>query len=179
MTALATSNFSDDPRRRSNMRVPPSSPPGILHRIAEVRKRQGYSLRTIARKTGVEMRELRRQELPHEDMKLSDLYRWQLALDVPIHELLNDCLNPLSSDVRDRAKLVKIMKTVMALSELAQGTRVSRMVQNLREQLVDLMPELKDVVGWPSMGSRRTDNTGKIGQNPIPLRALYIEPNED
>jgi hypothetical protein len=44
--------------------------------------------------------------------------------------------------------------------------RLSRL---LVEQLVEIMPELKDVsAGWPAIGHRRsTDDLGRIAENPI------------
>ncbi len=101
-------------------------------------------------------------------------------MEVPIAELLSDEQNPLSPDVRDRARLVKVMKTVAALSEVSTNPRVTRMVEMLREQLLEIMPELREVVGWPSVGSRRpTQSVGKIAQRPISLREIHLESNED
>ena len=38
----------------------------------------------------------------------------------------------------------------------------------LTEQLLEIMPELKEVSGWPAVGHRRrADEVGRIGENPI------------
>lgn len=147
-----------------------------LHRIAEVRRQQGLSLRTVARRTGVEVRELRQQEQPNADLPLSALYLWQQALDVPIQNLLQDYDAELSTTTQNRAALVKVMKTVVALSEISSSPRVARLVTMLKEQLVEMMPELADIGGWPNYGSRRPpDQQGRIAENPIDIHSLSLD----
>ena len=51
-----------------------------FHRIAAVRQEQGMSLRSVSRRLGVDVRDLRYQECETTDLRLSDLYRWQKAL---------------------------------------------------------------------------------------------------
>lgn len=156
-----------------HVRVQESKP---LHRIAEVRAQQGLSLRAIARRTGIDIRELKQQELTTSDLSLRDLLRWADALEVPLSNLLIDRDHELSSTVRDRAALVKIMKTVVALQEVASSPRVSRLAEMLREQLLAMMPELADVGGWPNYGSRRPqDHVGRIAAHPINVDNLSIE----
>jgi transcriptional regulator with XRE-family HTH domain len=147
-----------------------------LHRIAEVRAQQGVSLRAISRRTGVDVRELREQEHPDSNLTLEQLYRWQESLEVPVANLLVDRDEGLSETVQCRASLIKVMKTVVALRDVATSTRVVRMTEMLREQLLEMMPELADVGGWPTYGSRRpVDQLGRIASNPIPLQSLSID----
>jgi transcriptional regulator with XRE-family HTH domain len=145
--------------------VDPQQP---LHRIAEVRKQQGISLRTVSRRTGIEVKELRHQEQDTTDLVLSQLRKWQQALEVPLADLIEDD-QALSRPVRERAKLVRIMKTAVSLRDACQGNvRMERMVAMLCEQLLDLMPELEEVGSWPQSGSRRgADVMGKIFLEPI------------
>lgn len=148
----------------------------LLHRIAEVRAQQGLSLRAIARRTGIDIRELKQQELATSDLSLQDLLRWADALEVPLSNLLVDRDHELSFSVRDRAAIVKIMKTVVALQEVASSPRVSRLTEMLREQLLAMMPELVEVGGWPNYGSRRPqDHVGRIAANPINVDNLSID----
>ncbi len=56
--------------REANTKV--DNPP--LHRIAEVREQQGLTLRTVSRRTGVDVRELKRQDGGQQDLSLSELY---------------------------------------------------------------------------------------------------------
>ena len=146
------------------------------HRIAEVRSQQGLSLRAIARRTGVDVRDLKLQEQSNSNLTLAELYRWQEALEVPIENLLVDHDESLSDPIRTRAAMVKVMKTVVALTEVASSPRVSRLATMLREQLVELMPELTEIGGWPNYGTRRpADQQGRAGDNPIDVRNLRLD----
>lgn len=140
-----------------------------LHRIAEVRHQQGISLRSASRRTGWTIEQIRDQELPESDLTLSDLYRWQQALEVPVANLLVDLDAPLSSPVLTRARMLKFMKTIRALREIAQDDGVRRMAEMLETQLLEVMPELQDVAAWHSVGQRRTqDEMGRIAEQTIP-----------
>ena len=88
-----------------------------LHRIREVRLQQGVSLRSAARNTGLDVRTLRAQEQPEADLRLSDLWRWQQALDVPMVDLLEEGDAPLSRPVMERARLLRLMKTAEAIHQ--------------------------------------------------------------
>jgi transcriptional regulator with XRE-family HTH domain len=145
-----------------------------LHRIQDVRRLQGMSLRTAARQLGIDIRSIRAQEQASSDLRLSDLYRWQRALEVPVSELLVDDDEPLSRPIRERAQLVKIMKTARALVETVSNPSAQRMAENLIEQLQELMPELAEVSPWHSVGQRRSlDEMGRIAEQPIADDVLY------
>jgi transcriptional regulator with XRE-family HTH domain len=134
-----------------------------LHRIKEVRQQQGVSLRRVAQLLGAEVRELRREEEDTCDLPLSRLYQWQRALEVPVADLLVDAGAPLSAPVMERARLVRVMKTVAAIMEKAQNTSIQRLAQTLVDQLVEIMPELKGINPWHSVGQRRSlDEYGRI-----------------
>jgi transcriptional regulator with XRE-family HTH domain len=156
-----------------HVQIPEGRP---LHRISEVRSQQNLSLRAISRRTGIDVRDLKQQELATTDVSLKDLLRWAEALEVPISNLLVDRDSELASSVRDRAALIKIMKTVVALQEVATSPRVARLTEMLREQLLTMMPELAEVGGWPNYGSRRPqDQVGRIAANPIHIDDLSLE----
>ncbi len=179
MSAVPSNDLQSVFSGSNNLKVVPPLPPRPLHSIAEVRKRQGVSIRSVARRMGVEVGIARQQEDSNSDIKLSDLYRWQRALEVPVGELLPNTENQLSGNIEVRAKLVKVMKTVVALNEVVNNTPSRRMVQMLREQLLELMPELHDVAGWPQFGARRqNDRVCKLEQNPISLRSLRFDGND-
>ncbi len=141
----------------------------VFHRIAEVRAQQGLSLRTISRRTGVDVKELRRQEQAGCNLSLNQLLDWQKALEVPLVDLLEDESDLLSRPVKERAQMVRIMKTVVSLGEVCQSNvRLSRLTTMLREQLLQLMPELAEIGGWPQCGSRRgPDVMGRIFHDPV------------
>jgi len=140
-----------------------------LHRIADVRKRQGVSVRSAARRMHTSIDQVRKQEEPGCDMLLSDLLRWQQALEVPIGDLLVENEAPLSEPVLTRARLLRIMKTVKAIKETATSTSIQRFATMLEQQLVEVMPELKDVSAWHSIGQRRSPNElGRTAERALP-----------
>ncbi len=146
------------------------SPQGrVLNRIAAVRRQQRLSLRTVARRMGIDVQTARKQEQATADLRLSDLYAWQQQLNVPVTELLMDPDAPLSRPVMERARLLRLMKTAMAIRERADSEAIERMAQMLVEQLVEIMPELAHVTAWHAVGQRRSlDEYGRIAEYPIP-----------
>ncbi|MGL4512571.1 MAG: helix-turn-helix domain-containing protein [Lacipirellulaceae bacterium] len=139
-----------------------------MHRLAEIRRQQGVSVRSAARRMGVPMEQVRREERPTSNLTLADLARWQKAMEVPLIDMLVEQNAPLSSPVMSRARWVRLMKTVRALSEVATTPQVTRMVEMLEQQVLEVMPELQDVVAWHSVGQRRTqDEVGRIAEHPV------------
>lgn len=134
-----------------------------LHRIASVRQEQGVSLRSASRQMGRTMSTVRTQEEETRDLRISDLVRWQKALGVPLQDLLVDPSPPLSKPVMERAQMVRLMKTAAALQDTVTEEGPKRMTTMLVEQLVEMMPELKEVSAWHSVGQRRSlDEYGRI-----------------
>jgi transcriptional regulator with XRE-family HTH domain len=150
----------------------PSRP---LQRLGEVRQREGLSRRTLARRLGMEVQEVQKQEQPTSDMLLSDLYRWQEALAVPTAELLNEPDGELSPPVQLRARLLRAMKTVRSIQEVARQVSVRRLVEVLADQLVEVMPELAGAGAWPAVGRRRTQD--ELGQ--AFFRGLAFDPRDE
>jgi len=148
------------PRGRSGGR-----PAKALHRLAEVRQRQGVTLRNVARRLGLEMSVVRRQEQPDCDVRISDLMKWQEVLEVPVGELLVEAEGQLSGPVLERSRMVKLMKTAAAIREQAEAAGMRRMADMLVEQILEIMPELADVTPWHNVGQRRTLNeVGRTGR---------------
>ena len=149
--------------------LPGNSQQRPLHRIAEARCRQGVSLRSVARCLNKSADQVRRLEEPTSDMLVSELYQWQQVLEVPIVDLLVDCDAPLSEPVLTRARLLKIMKTVRAIRETTKCVSIERMASMLEQQLIEVMPELKEVSAWHSVGQRRShDELGRTAERVIP-----------
>jgi transcriptional regulator with XRE-family HTH domain len=143
--------------------------PKSLQKLSAARRRQGLSIRCVAQRLGRTVSEVRAQEDECADMLVSELYRWQHALEVPLEELLTEPSDSLSPRVEMRAQLLKVMKTAMAIRRQARSEAERRMGRLLVEQLLEIMPELKEVSGWPAVGHRRrSDEMGRIGENPIP-----------
>jgi transcriptional regulator with XRE-family HTH domain len=140
-----------------------------LHRIADVRRRQGISVRSAARRMHTSIDQVRRQEEPGCDMLVSELLRWQQALEVPVGDLLVENESPLSEPVLTRARLLRIMKTVKAIEETATSSSIQRFAAMLEQQLIEVMPELKDVAAWHSIGQRRSpDELGRTAERVMP-----------
>lgn len=139
-----------------------------LHRIADVRRLQGVTLRNVSRRLGTPLAVVRRQEQPDCDLRLSDLMQWQEVLEVPVAELLVEGEGQLSGPVLQRSRMVKLMKTAAAIREHAHDPTTRRMVSMLIEQILELMPELADVTPWHTVGQRRTlDDVGRTARNTV------------
>jgi transcriptional regulator with XRE-family HTH domain len=140
-----------------------------LHRLATVRKQQGISLRNVARQLGVSTATVCDQEEEAADLPLSLIYAWQKALDVPAAELLVDSDAPFSPSVLNRARLVRVMKTAATIRERAHSHSVKTLVSTLIDDLLEIMPELREVVAWNNVGQRRTqDELGQVVDRQLP-----------
>jgi transcriptional regulator with XRE-family HTH domain len=126
-----------------------------LQRLAMVRRLQGISRRTVARRLNVDVELVREQELETTDPPLSVLYAWQKALEVPFTELIVEAGDALVSPVLERSQLVRLMKTVLAIREQAKQESIRRMAQTMCDQLVEIMPELANIGPWHAVGKRR------------------------
>ncbi len=174
--AVADSEHSDVARAAGETDAAPAMERPIrrrfqkrMHRISEVRHRQGVTLRNVARRLGLEMTVVRRQEQADCDLRLSDVMLWQEVLEVPIAELLVEADGQLSGPVLERSRMVKLMKTAAALREQTRGTPTGRIVDMLVDQILEIMPELKDVTPWNTVGQRRTlDDLGRTAICAVP-----------
>ncbi|MEZ6115336.1 MAG: hypothetical protein R3C28_02005 [Pirellulaceae bacterium] len=128
----------------------------VYHRLSDVRKEQGVSLRSAARQLKLDMATVRYQENPNTNLSIHELMNWQRVLDVPIADLLVEPTNSLSRPIKERANMVRIMKTVQAIAGQAQSVGIKRLTNMLVDQLVEFMPELKEVSAWHSVGQRRS-----------------------
>ena len=141
-----------------------------LHRLALVRRREGVSRRTVARRLRIDIARVKSQEDENADMLLSTLYQWRDVLDVPVAELLVDSNDPLSAPVLKRAQMVRLMKTATTILERSHQTAIRRMAQTLIGQLLELMPELETVTPWHAVGQRRTrDDLGQAAVRGLEL----------
>ena len=142
----------------TSVALPPASPASRrrpLHRLGEVRRREGLPRVKIARRLGISVKDEEKQEEPSTDMLLSEFLRWQAALGVPAAELLHEPEADLSPPVQLRARLLRVMKTVRSIQEEARQASIQRLAQVMIDQLLEVMPELKETVAWPAVGHRR------------------------
>jgi transcriptional regulator with XRE-family HTH domain len=139
------------------------------HRISEVLEEEGLSLRTAAMRMGITTAQARSEADPAVDLSLSALCRWQAALNVPIADLLTAPGMSLSPAVQLRARLLKAMRTVRSLQLQVDDEAAQSLAITLAQQLLDMMPELKVISGWPTVGVRRTlDELGAIVDRNLP-----------
>ena len=130
-----------------------------LHRLREIRAQQDVTLRALSRKMHVPMREVRAQEDPACDLPLTALYRWQQALRVPAAELLVEPGDKLSSPVNVRARLLRMMKTIVTILDQPQPERTANLLQNLSNEILAVMPEIENIDRWHgSSNSRGADD---------------------
>lgn len=154
------------PTQKQNSTQPSDSTP--LQRIAEVRRQQGVSVRSAARRMGVSLEQVRQEESPQADLKLSELNRWQRALEAPLQDLLVEQESPLSGPVLSRARMLRVMKTVRAIADANHDKGIGRLTDMLVNQLLEIMPELEEVSAWHSVGQRRTqDEVGRVAERPV------------
>jgi transcriptional regulator with XRE-family HTH domain len=133
-----------------------------LHRLAAVRKTQGVTCRTVARRLKTSVATVKMQEQEDSDLLLSSLYQWQDVLDVPVGELLVEAEDSLSLPVMKRAQMLRLMKSAMAILQRSKQPPIRRMAQVMVSQLIEIMPELAEVSPWHAVGKRRTQS--EVGQ---------------
>ena len=150
------------------------APLNELHRIQEVRREQGISIRRAAQLMECTTEQARALEQPTADLTLTQLYDWQHVLDVPVADLLVEPDEALSPPVLQRARMVRLMKTVQAIIERSNQPTVHRLAETLAHQLVEVMPELKGVTSWHSIERRKTCN-----QNARILESDYLRGPDD
>ena len=149
-----------------------ASPRRALHRIHQVRVQQGVSLRAVARRIRGEVSRLRQQEREDADLSLTELYKWQLALGVPVQDLLVECEEPLSAPVLEMSRMIRLAKTVATIQERSESTSINRLADMLMGQLVEIMPELSNVGPWPTTRSRTLDDLGRVIERRLPDDAI-------
>jgi len=166
------------PVSASRRHIVTQTPRQPLHRAEEVMQQEKVTVRTVARRMKVSADQVNSELDPRRDLRLSELYRWQAALKVPIAELLSHPGTGLSESIQLRAKLLKMMKTVRSIQEKSEDEAIDRLAARLASQLMDLMPELKEVAPWPIVGKRRSlDELGAITERVMPDSMFGTNPH--
>ena len=126
-----------------------------LHRLGEAREQEEISRRNVARHLGITAKEVMRQECRTTDLPLSVLHKWAKALGLPVAQLVAEPDDSLATPLVHRAGLVRVTKTAMAILERTRNPRMKRLAQTIVDQLLEIMPELRDVRAWHAVGKRR------------------------
>ena len=126
-----------------------------LHRLGEARRQEHISRRSMACHLGITVQDVRRQECKTTDLPLSVLHKWANVLGLPVAELVVEPDDVLSTRLFNRARLVQVMKTAMAILERTGDPPTKRLAQTMVDQLMEIMPELRGVSAWHAAGKRR------------------------
>ena len=141
-----------------------------VNRIALVRQQQEMSLRSVARHTGIDVRTLRKQEKPTANLTLIELTNWADALGVPVKDLIDAPGQGLASPIKQRAELIRVMKSAVSIQENADCESMQAFADTLVSQLVELMPELDGISAWPTYGQRRgSEEVGRAAEQYMPV----------
>lgn len=140
----------------------------IMHRIREVRENEGITIGAMARRMKRTVSELKRQECEDADLRLSEIYRWQSALKVPLMELLAEPGYGVSAEIRHRAGLTRVAKTARSLLRSSRTPATQRLAESLVEQLVEIMPELEEQGAWPDRGvPKAATELGRVAEQVV------------
>jgi transcriptional regulator with XRE-family HTH domain len=129
-----------------------------LHRIQQICTQQDISIRSLGKRMNLTASEVRRQQEPSCDLRLSSLYRWQRALNVPAAELLMESGDGLSAPIHLRARLLRMMKTIVTILAEPQPDRTANLIQNLKTDILAVMPEVENVDRWHGSGCGRGEH---------------------
>jgi transcriptional regulator with XRE-family HTH domain len=129
-----------------------------LHRLGEARRQEDVSRRNVARHLGITVEDVRRQECETTDLPLSVLHKWANVLSLPVAELVAEPDDSLATPLFNRASLVRVMKTAVAILEQTRDPRTKRSARTMVDQLIEIMPELRGISAWHAIGKRRRLN---------------------
>ncbi len=159
-------------------RKQPGHPENGFPPLRAIRKREGISLRAIARRMQIPMWKAREQEEGRCDLRISDLTRWKTALKVPMSELLQADPPKLSDDIRQRACLLRAARTAKSLMRKCPDGPERRLAGQIVEQLHTIMPELQHVGAWPEGQKRPKWDLGKTADQ-IPFSDFLPADSEE
>lgn len=126
-----------------------------FHRLATVRRQERVSWKSLSRRSGIPIADLKRQEDESNDLLLSTLYRWHAAINVPVEELISEPNEHISSSLRFKTQLIRVTKTVLLMLEQSNDEKTSILANEILAQLFQIMPSLKEVGPWPTRNYAR------------------------
>jgi len=127
-----------------------------------------------ARRLKVDVSVVKQQERETTDLPLSILYQWQQLLNVPLSELVVDASDPLEVSRLPRPQMLAMAKTGLWILEKTKQTSIRRMAQTLLNQLVELMPDLREMISERLNHSRRRP-TGQGPATPYLPPTIFID----
>ncbi|MBN2295305.1 MAG: helix-turn-helix transcriptional regulator [Pirellulales bacterium] len=152
-------NSQDDKNASCELVAKPASAP--LHCLRKVRCREAVSRETIAEHLGIDVDTVELIENESTDIPLCLLHEWKKLLNVPIGELLVDTEGAFNAPEKIPAQLTALMRTAITLTRQNRQASVAHMAHNLINQLLEIMPELRQVVN--QYGPRQTHPIHEYG----------------
>lgn len=122
----------------------------VLHRLGDARKKMGVSWFELARRMGVTVEEIRRQE-ESEDISISTLKQWSAALEVQITDLIVEPEEWLDAAHLEKPQAERLLQLACKLRDRSRRRSIQRLAQTFVEQLTEMHPELES----SSNGHRR------------------------
>jgi transcriptional regulator with XRE-family HTH domain len=157
---------------------PVGLPRKVFHRLATVRREKRLSEKEVAERLHVDVEVVRRQEQETSDLTLSTLYRWQQLLRVPLAELLIEEGVPLGipSQTSDPS-LMALATMVLKILEETRQPAVRRLAHTLIDQLVELVPELRQAGALKEAGRNQLlDEQGRATGRTLPVDFFLESP---
>ena len=117
-----------------------------LHCLRDARCRKKISKETVASHLGIDVALVELLENESTDIPLSLLHEWKKLLDVPFGELLIDEEGLMYDTRYIQDQLDSMLKTALKIAQQSKHGPVKHMVNNLIDQLLQIMPELHEVL---------------------------------
>ncbi len=160
------------PGEQKKRRKPGLPDEDCIHRLAEIRRREGISVRAMARRLGITSSEVRRQERSFTDIPLRVLADWAAALRMPVAELVADAADGLPPHLQRRANLLRAMKDARAIQRRAKEKTIRLFAADIVELLLAVMPELIEVAAEQEPSAKRQQRLGRTATETIPIAWL-------
>ena len=126
------------------------------------RLREGKSLRSVARSMRKPMSLVRRQEEGLCELTIADVYRWRDALKIPLSEVLQTPRMALQERIRQRACLVRVLKTAKFMIGELDDEVARELAQTLVDEIQSALPEYEEIAAWPK--GRPSNAPGKVAE---------------
>ena len=135
-------------------------PETTLHRIREVRRREGVSVRTLAGRLKISGAMVKKLENPTTDIRLSDLYLVAETLKVPVAELICDSEHDTVQVLR--ALLVRVAVATNTLLGKCTTDSQRRLAEHIQAVVSEEIPAA-ECGTLPEVGQRRgPDELGRV-----------------
>jgi transcriptional regulator with XRE-family HTH domain len=118
-----------------------ATPKVALHRLAEVRKKNGVTWFELARRMGVTAEHVRHQE-EAEDVSIGTLKLWSAALNVPITDLIVEPDEWLNAAHLEKPEAERLLRLAYKLRDRSRRRAIQRLAQTFVDQLTEMYPEM-------------------------------------